>query len=185
MIQIVIPGREIFLEQTNEFITYTSCKLKMEHSLKSIAKWEGETEKSFFDGEALTEKDFRLYVRCMTVNPPEDETIFELLSPKDYEKIALYMQRAMSGRQFYRPTNRKGKTRKRPGQSMTAEDVYYTMVQYGIPLECENWHFSRLMALIRTFQQKGGGGERMTPMQQARFWDELNNQRRAKMRSKG
>lgn len=68
---------------------------------------------------------------------------------------------------------------------MTAEDVYYTMVQYGIPLECENWHFSRLMALIRTFQQKGGGGERMTPMQQARFWDELNNQRRAKMRSKG
>ena len=185
MIPITIPGREIFLEQTSEFITYPTCKLKMEHSLKSIAKWEGETEKSFFDGETLSEKDFKLYVRCMTINPPEDETVFELLSPKDYEKIGLYMQKAMTGRHFYQP-KQKGKKRKRPGQSsMTAGDVYYAMGQYGIPLECENWHFSRLMALIRTFQQKGGSGERMTPMQQAKFWDELNSQRRAKMHTKG
>lgn len=157
----------------------------MEHSLKSIAKWEGETEKSFFDGDQLSEKDFKLYVRCMTINPPDDDLVFELIGASEYEKIAQYMQKPMTGRHFYKPPERKGKKSRRPGPTTTAEDVYYAMVQYGIPLECENWHFSRLMALIRTFQQKGGSGERMTPMQQARFWDELNNQRRAKLKSKG
>lgn len=184
MIQIVIPAREIFLEKTSEFVTYPSYKLKMEHSLKSIAKWEGETEKSFFDGETLDPASFKLYVRCMTINPPEDETVFELLTPKDYEKIAKYMQRSMTGRHFYNP-QKKNKKNRRPGQSMTAEDVYYSMIQYGIPLECENWNFLRLSALLRTFQQKGATGERMTPMQQARFWDELNNQRRARLNSRG
>lgn len=185
MIQIVIPAREIFLEQTSEFLEYPAFKLKMEHSLKSIAKWEGETGKSFFDGEMLDPKNFKLYIRCMTINPPDDEKVFELLAPQDYERIAQYMQKSMTGRSFYQPPQKKGKRPRRPGQTTTAEDIYYSMIQYGIPLECENWHFSRLMALIRTFQQKGGGGERMTPMQQAQFWDELNNQRRAKLKTKG
>lgn len=156
----------------------------MEHSLKSIAKWESETEKSFFDGDMLDEKGFKLYVKCMTINPPEDERVFELMSSQDYEKIAQYMQKPMTGRHFYQPA-RKNKKPKRPVQSMTAEDVYYSMIQYGIPLECENWNFSRLMALIRVFQQKGAPGERMTPMQQAKFWDELNNQRRARLNTRG
>lgn len=180
MLPISIPAQELFNEQTGEFLTIGPYYLELEHSLKSISKWEAKTHKSFFEDHAMSPEDFQEYVKCMTLNRITDPTVYQHLRPSDYREIGKYMTDTMSAKNF-RPKKKK----KWPHVTMTSETIYSLMIVYGIPFECDKWHFNRLSALIKTCEQNGMGEGTMSYSERQRYYNELNDQRRKMLNTKG
>jgi hypothetical protein len=62
----------------------------------------------------------------------------------------------------------------------TSELLYYYMIYYGIPFQCEKWHLNRLLMLIRVCGVKGGTtNQEMTLNEIFAQNTKLNNARRA------
>jgi hypothetical protein len=68
---------------------------------------------------------------------------------------------------------------------MTVEDFYAAMVHFGIPFECENWHFNRLVALIRACEGTGDSQMFKNYREKQQFYRELNESRRKALGTKG
>ena len=63
MLKIVIPGREFFDENKNEFVYTKDQEVTLEHSLISISKWESKWHKPFLDEKHMkTDEEFIDYV---------------------------------------------------------------------------------------------------------------------------
>lgn len=182
MLTLQIPAKELYLPATQEFQQLPSDSMVLEHSLKSIAKWEGKTHRSFFDNDNMSTEDFTEYVRCMTIKPPKYESSYGRIDARLMMDTIAYMNDPMSARQFYQ---RKKKKKSRIKNATTVENIYLLMIEYGIPFDpCENWHFGRLMALIRTCEQKNGG-ENMSYRERQQWYNELNDARRKKLGTRG
>ena len=69
MLTIVVPGVEMFDEQTQEFVTRDDVTLHLEHSLVSLSKWESIHEKAFLGQAEKTTEEVLDYVKCMTLTP--------------------------------------------------------------------------------------------------------------------
>lgn len=182
MLEISLPAIEAFDNETNEFITFPAERLLLEHSLRSISKWEGERHESFFQDRQMSAEEFYCYVRCMTTNPVKDPTVYVRLSDQDIQDIIRYIEDPHTAR----PQPKKPK-RHPPGSTQTSEDYYSAMAYYGISFECENWHFGRLAALIDrcSGQTANGGGKRMSFRETQMMFDEINSARLAKLGTKG
>ena len=76
---IVVEDGEYWDPVKHEFSVIRGGKLKIEHSLLSIFNWEAITEKSFLDTRQLTEQEFKIYVKCMTIGNA-DPNLYNLLS---------------------------------------------------------------------------------------------------------
>ena len=155
--------------------------MQIEHSLRSIAAWESKMHKSYFTNDKMSVPDLIEYIRCMTVKPPKDPTVYNRLSKEDIMAVLTYMNDPMTAKTFYNRKKRKGPESM---NTMTVENIYFLMIEYGIPFSCENWHFGRLMALIKTCENNNGG-ERMSHRERQQWWNELNDQRRKRLGSKG
>ena len=87
------------------------------------------------------------------------------------------------------------KKKRKPGKRTmdTAEAIYFAIIQLGIPLDCEKWHFNRLSALIDYCAENDGGGGSKGAMQNRpksqkemmEFYHALNQKNRKKYNSKG
>lgn len=156
-------------------------KLCLEHSLISISKWESKWKKAFISDKDMTRKQTIDYIRCMCLNAPDDLTVFETLTAEEIESINNYINDSMTA------TTISQRGPKRPSREIiTAEIVYYWMVQYGIPFDpCEKWHFSRLMTLIEVCSVKNAPPQKMGRKEQMAQQRMLNASRRAKLNSKG
>lgn len=186
-----VPKREYFNNQTQEFITIEEQELKpihlqLEHSLMSIAKWEARWQKAFIGMENISGEELLDYIRCMTINPQKDPSIYEQLTQDDLLEIVEYMQQPHSAWEIKH--DKKKKKSKRPD---TVEMIYFAMIQYGIPLECEKWHFNRLMALMDFCDRKGGsspGGGSPAKRSQKEIMEmyrAMNEKNRKRFNSKG
>lgn len=156
-------------------------KLCLEHSLISISKWESKWKKAFISDKDMTRTQTIDYIRCMCLNPPDDPTLFDTLTTDEIESINAYINDSMTATTI----SRRGP--KRPSREIiTAEVIYYWMIQYGIPFDpCEKWHFSRLMTLIEVAAAKNGPQKKMSMKDQMAQQRMLNASRRAKLNSKG
>lgn len=182
MLTLKIPARELYLPATQEFQQLPEDSLVLEHSLKSIAKWESKTHRSFFDNDNMSNEDFIEYVRCMTIRPPRYESSYSRIDARPMMEIIAYMNDPMSARKFYQ----RKKKQSRIKDTTTVENIYFLMIEYGIPFDpCENWHFGRLMALIKTCERSNGGGEKMSYRDRQKWYNELNDARRKKLGTKG
>lgn len=152
MLRITIPGREYFDNSKQEFIYVKKQILDLEHSLVSISKWESKWKKPFFTKESKTTEEYVDYVRCMTLNSNVDPNVYNALDRRVIEKISKYIDDPMTATWFNDKKNDKGKGRR--GQIVTSELIYYWMVSYQIPFECQKWHLNRLLTLIRICELK-------------------------------
>jgi len=68
---------------------------------------------------------------------------------------------------------------------VTSELIYYWMVAYGIPFECEKWHLNRLMMLIRVCGEENKPHKKMSKSALMHRNAKLNAERRARLGSSG
>lgn len=187
----VIPRREYFNNLTQEFIIIEEKRvppihLQLEHSLMSIAKWESKWHEPFLGREDMNGEKLLDYIRCMTINSQKDSGIYSLLPEDTVLEIIEYIHDPSSAWEI-NPKKKGRKSRK----ATTAELIYYNMIQLGIPMECEKWHFNRLMALMDFCDCQGGshpgGGspQKRSQREIMEMYRAMNERNRKKYNSKG
>lgn len=186
----ILPERRLFDQEHSEFIIIPETrlkpmKLKLEHSLMSIRIWEAEHETPFSEIEKMTPEDLIGYIRCMTINRQEDDSVYDQLTAKDLERVSDYISRQNSAWEIRKGDGKKSGRKKKN----TVEGIYYTMIQLGIPIDpCEQWHLGSLLALIDYFDSKGGGNsggkKKSWGEMQAQFL-RMNEANRKKYHSRG
>lgn len=180
MLYITVAGAEMFDEARQEFITHGDVDLVLEHSLVSLSKWESIYEKPFLgEGEKTTEEVIG-YIKSMTLTPEVPEEIFYRLSEENVTKINEYIDAKMTATWF---NDAPGAPRAR--EVITSEVIYYWLIAFQIPFECETWHLNRLFTLIRVCNIKQAKPEKMSRAEIAARNRELNAQRRAQWGTKG
>lgn len=146
MLRITIPSTEFYDEERNLFIKKPAQTLELEHSLVSISTWESKWKKPFLSNNHMTHEESLDYIRCMTLTPNVPEDVYLYLTSENMDQINAYIDDRMSATTV---THRKKKNSlRRRGQIVTSELVYYWMIGLQIPMECQYWHFNRLMMLI-------------------------------------
>lgn len=182
MLDITIPSTEYFDDRNNCFIQTREQKLRLEHSLVSLSKWESKWHKPFLsiNAENRTWKETVDYVRCMTITQNVDPDIYYALTDDNIKEIEKYISDPMSATWFSNKNNA------RPSrQVVTSEIIYYWMIKQDIPFECEKWHLNRLMALIRVCNEMDSGGKKMSKKDIYRQNRALNAARKKKYNTRG
>lgn len=180
MLTIVIPESEFFNSETNEFVQIKGQKLQLEHSLKSISKWESKWHKPFLSKEQKTKEETLDYIRCMTLNDNVDPIVFHAIPESEKVRIADYIQDPMTATTI-RSDNNAPKNR----NIITSEILYYDMVALNIPFECENWHLNRLIMLIEVCNEKNKPKKKIPKSDLARRNRSLNAARRKRIGTTG
>ena len=180
MLTITVPSSEYWDDNKQEFIEVKGGTLKLEHSLVSIAKWESKWCKSFLNNKEKTDEETLDYIRCMTLAQNIDPDIYSNLSLQNVEDIKNYINAPMTATVFA-DTGDKGTNR----EVVTAELIYYWMIAYNIPFECQKWHINRLLTLVRVCGIKNNPPKKMSKGEIMRRNAALNAQRRKQMNTKG
>lgn len=183
MLQLTIPRTEFWNERTNEFLYTEETVLRLEHSLLSISKWESKWNKAFLTKKDKTPEEILDYFRCMSLDDHPDY-IYQALSPEQFKEIENYISLPMTATKILSNAPQQNKGGK-PKDVVTSELIYYWMLSYQIPKDCENWHLNKLMALIQVFNAKN------TPPKKGNMRDimkrnsDINDMRRRMHHTKG
>jgi hypothetical protein len=180
MLRIVIVGDETFNEETNEFDTINDVVLDLEHSLLSLSKWESEYQKPFLSTGSKSPEELFGYLKAMVLPNSGDPDALYRCTQKTIDDIQQYIDSSQSATTFGFMPERRG-----PGEVITSELIYYWMVSFSIPFECESWHLNRLFALIRICNIKNSKPKKMSRAEIAQRNQELNAQRKAKLGTSG
>lgn len=179
MLRITVPGLELYNDKTGEFIYFEDQKLELEHSLLSISKWEGIYNKPFLSSADKSVEEIIDYIRCMTLTEDVDRDVYERLSEQNIKDINDYINAPMTATTFNNVNNKSSR------EIITSEIIYYWMVSYNIPFECENWHLNRLLTLIKVCNIKNNPPKKMSREEVMARNRELNAQRRKQFNTTG
>jgi len=144
MLTLITQDQEYFNEETSEFVPIKGRTIKLEHSLVSLSKWESKWEKPFLGKDEKPKEEIMDYIRCMMIDRNIPHNIVYTLSDDQIEEINTYIDRKMTATTF--SEFHKSATSR---EVITAELIYYWMIAFNIPFECEKWHLNRLLTLIR------------------------------------
>lgn len=180
MLEIKIPAAEYFDEKTGEFHSVKATTLQLEHSLVSLSKWEAKWQKPFLGKTDKTAEECVDYVRCMTITQHVDPMCYRFLTEEHFRQINAYIDLPMTATTFGNEENKKFNR-----EVITAEIIYYWMIALNIPFECQKWHLSRLLTLIRVCNIKNAPQRKMSKRETAERNRALNQARRQKYNSRG
>lgn len=181
-ITIDIPSREMFNEKTEEFITIEGVRLKLEHSLVSISKWEQIWKKPFISNTDKTLEETISYVKCMTLTQNVPESAYKGLTRDNIQKINDYISDPMTATWF----SEEAKNKKGNSRIVTSELIYCWMIMLNIPVEFEKWHFNRLITLIQVCNEENKApNKKLSKREIMNRNKSINAARRAAMHSRG
>lgn len=180
MLTIIVPGVEMYDEQTEKFVTHGDTTLVLEHSLVSLSKWESIHEKPFLDKADKSTEETLSYIKVMTVTRNVPDKVYERLSEDNIREINEYIDAKMTATWF---SDAPGAPKSK--EIITAELIYYWMITFEIPFECEKWHLNRLFTLIRVCNVKQAKPKKMSRSEIAARNRELNARRKAELGTKG
>lgn len=180
MLKIVMNTEEFWDDELQEFYTVPGRTVYLEHSLFSISKWESKWHKSYTENcKELSHDETLDYIRCMIVGDEEfDDYSIALLYLRHGKEINDYINDPMTATTV---SNNGQKSAQR--KMVTSELVYYWMFSQQIPMECEHWHFNRLMTLIRVFNAESGPQKKMSKQEIFEQNRALNAARKAKAKA--
>jgi hypothetical protein len=181
MLKLIIPSQEEFNEETNEFLLVKGQELQLEHSLVSLSKWESFWQKPFLTKANKTIEESIDYIRCMTITQNVDPKVYNLLTQNDISQVSAYIENPMTATTFSKDNNTQLVTR----EIITSEIIYYWMIAYNIPFECQKWHLNRLLTLINVCNIKNQPQKYKSTQEILRRNRELNAQRRAALNTPG
>lgn len=182
MLQIVVPGIELYDEEKNLFIPAQKDQaLQLEHSLVSLSKWESKWHKAFLSKREKTSEEVLDYIRCMTITRNVDPTVYDRLTSENILQINNYIEDSMTATYFAEDKTKPKASR----EVVTSELIYYWMIAQGIPIECEKWHLSRLLTLIRVCNVKNKPPKKMSRKSILSQNSALNAARRKRYNTKG
>lgn len=180
MLRIVIEEQENFNEEDQTFSMIPGAVLDLEHSLVSLSKWESKHAKPFLSSESKTPEEMFNYLEMMVLNQDMDLRALHGLTEESIIAIQNYIDSPQSATTFGSMPERRGR-----GETITAELIYYWMVAFNIPFECQYWHLNRLFALVRICNIKSQPPKKMSKHEIALRNRELNEQRRKQLGTKG
>ena len=180
MLQITIPSIELWDEQNNLFINRKEQILNLEHSLVSISKWESKWCKPFLSKTSKTEEEVLDYIKCMTITQNVDPEVYKYLSDDNMAQIKSYIDAPQTATYFSEEAMGKGGR-----EIVTAELVYWWMIALNIPLECQKWHFNRLISLVRVCNIKNTPPKKRSKKEIMSRNAQLNAARRQRLNSRG
>jgi len=108
------------------------------------------------------------------------ENIMLLLTKENLDSINAYIESTESATTFGELPERKGKA-----ETITSELIYYWMIAFNVPFECQYWHLNRLFSLIRVCNLKNSKPKKMGRRELALRNKELNERRRTELGSSG
>jgi hypothetical protein len=179
MLQLSIKLNEFYDEEHERFIPGHEAVLELEHSLVSLSKWEQTFEKPFLSNEKTSEETLS-YVKMMIVGNEFPEELFGRLSDEHFIAINTYINAKMTATWFNDKNVKPG-----PKEVITAEIIYYWMIELGIPFECQHWHLNTLLTLIKVCNLKRTPPKKMTRAEEAAQRRALNEKRRREAQSNG
>ena len=180
MLYITIPETEGFNNKTQEFITIKEQTLQLEHSLVSLSKWESKWHKSFLNSKKNREETLD-YIKCMTITQNVNPNVYVGLTADNIKNIEEYIDDPMTATTFSENPNMP----KRNNEIITSELIYYWMITFNIPMECQRWHLNRLLTLIRVCSVKTTPPKKMGKRELMNRNAALNAARRKKLNSRG
>jgi hypothetical protein len=172
--------QEGYDREKQEFVTLNGFDLKLEHSLVSLSKWESHFKKPFLTDKPKTEEETLWYVKAMILNEEVPPELFSRLKEHHAEAINNYIQDPMSATWFAETVDRRKNT-----EVITAEIIYYWMIEFRIPTEFQYWHLERLLTLIKVCNEKSKPPKKMSPREAQQRQRELNERRRAQLGTAG
>lgn len=192
MLELVLPavtGEE--WDESKEMFIYTcqqkELKIRFEHSLIAISKWESHWHKSFFTTfsenrqKKVTNEEFFDYIKCMTVTPNVEDEVYNRLTAEHIREITKYLDDPMTATTFSNKNNKSGGN----NRAVTSELVYYWMAELKIPFSCEKWNIKRLMTLIQIFEAERAPNKKMSKREIMSRNNAINAARRKRLHSKG
>lgn len=180
MLLLTIPAMDLWDEENEKFISRKEQTLQLEHSLVSISKWESKWHKPFLGKEEKTKEETLDYIRCMTITQNVDPDTYRFLTDDHYRMIEEYMQDPHTATTFPDDKSSRGGSK-----IVTAEVVYAWMFSAQMPMECQKWHFNRLMTQIRACGVLNQPQKKMSKNEVMRQNAALNASRRQRLNSKG
>lgn len=179
MLKIVIPPRELFNQETQEFIQTKGAVLHLEHSLVSLSKWESTWKTPFLSKTAKSILETLDYVRCMTITKNVPPEVYDRLTDEDILKVNTYLEDSMTA------TTIKNRDNVQNQEIVTAEIIYYWMIAHNIPFECQKWHLNRLLTLINVCNIKSQKPKKRSQREQLAYNKSLNESRRKQLNTRG
>ena len=179
MLTITIPARELYDEKSQMFFNTKEQTLRLEHSLVSISKWESKWRKAFLKKDEKTNEEIIDYIKCMTITQNVDPNVYNFLTRSNINEIIEYIDNPMTATTFANNENNNSR------EVITSELIYYWMISFNIPMECQRWHLNRLLTLIRVCSIKNTPPKKMNKREVANRYARLNSARKKKFNTKG
>lgn len=180
MLRITIPAIELFDDVTQEFVNTKECVLQLEHSLVSISKWEAKWGKVFLSKDKKTFEEATDYIKCMTLTQNVPAEVYSRLTSKNINEVNRYIEAPMTATFFAEEQG--GRINR---EATTSELIYYWMISLNVPFECQKWHLSRLLTLIRVCNLKNKPPKKRSKREIMRQNTALNAARRKKLGTTG
>lgn len=179
MLKITIPEKEGYDDTRNLFLVLPERELQLEHSLVSLSKWESRWKKPFLSDKPHSTAETIDYIRHMTITQNVDESVYLRITQDIVDKVLAYIFDSMTATTFVDNEGKKSK------EVITAEIIYYWMVKFNIPFECQKWHLNRLLTLIKVCSIRESPPKKMGRKSAAAKQRALNDARRAQLGTKG
>ncbi len=115
----------------------------------------------------------------MTLTQNVDPGVYDALTTENYNEIDEYIENPMTATWF------NGKSGVNDKEVITNEIVYYWVISYNIPFECQKWHFNHLMTLIKVCSIKNQDPKKMSKKEILERNAKLNAERCKQLKTKG